>query len=77
MTEQDLVSSSRPVDDQLDVTQLPTQNQDDRFDTPTSEEDDEGMHADVQEQPVINKMGYKCQPLDLVAKEDKRKVKVS
>ena len=56
MTEQDLVSNLRPVDDQLDATHLPTHGQDDQFDKPTDNsewkmEGEEGMHSDYQKQP--------------------------
>ena len=62
MTEQDLVTNSRLVEDQLDVTQLPTQEQDDRFDTPSASgwkrEDNEGMHTGEQEQPPYSEMDH-------------------
>ena len=80
MTEPDLVSDSRPVDDQLDVTQRLTKEQDDQFDTPSASgwkrEDEEGMHPDEQEQPAINEVAYQYQPKEF-SKEDKGNVEVS
>ena len=80
MTEPDLVSDSRPVDDQLDVTQRLTKEQDDQFDTPSASgwkrEDEEGMHPDEQEQPAISEVAYQYQPKDF-SKVNKGNVEVS